>query len=74
VNDILVDGAFDEAAQGMDYVLHIASPITRPVSRLPRKGGIAELWSTSLNGHFLMCKPRAMIISKTSSTLQYKGR
>ena len=42
MNDILVDGAFDEAAQGMDYVLHVASPITRPVSRLPRKGGIAE--------------------------------
>jgi hypothetical protein len=32
VNDILEDGAFDEAATGMDYVLHIASPIPKPVS------------------------------------------
>jgi hypothetical protein len=36
VKDILEDGAFDEAAKGMDYVLHIASPIPRPVSWLQR--------------------------------------
>jgi hypothetical protein len=36
VNDILAEGAFDDAAEGMDYVLHIASPVTRPVSCLSK--------------------------------------
>jgi hypothetical protein len=35
VNDILVDGAFDDATKGIDYVLHIASPVSKPVSCLP---------------------------------------
>ncbi|TAQ88214.1 hypothetical protein B7494_g3457 [Chlorociboria aeruginascens] len=30
VEDFLKDGAYDEAIKGMDYVLHIASPISRP--------------------------------------------
>lgn len=32
VEDILKDGAFDSAVQGIEAVLHIASPISRPVS------------------------------------------
>lgn len=35
VNDILVDGAFGDAIKGMDIVLHIASPVSKPVSCLP---------------------------------------
>ena len=30
VEDLLKDGAYDEAVKGMDYVLHIASPVSRP--------------------------------------------
>ncbi|KAG0646839.1 Cercosporin toxin biosynthesis cluster 6 [Hyphodiscus hymeniophilus] len=30
VQDLLREGAFDEAVVGMDYVLHIASPVSRP--------------------------------------------
>ena len=32
VQDLLQEGAFDEAVIGMDYILHIASPVSRPVS------------------------------------------
>lgn len=32
VQDLLQEGAFDEAVIRMDYVLHIASPVSRPVS------------------------------------------
>jgi nucleoside-diphosphate-sugar epimerase len=31
VPDILADGAYDEAVKGVDYVLHVASPISFPV-------------------------------------------
>jgi nucleoside-diphosphate-sugar epimerase len=30
VEDLLKDGAYDEAVKDMDYVLHIASPVSRP--------------------------------------------
>lgn len=33
IQDLLQEGAFDEAVIGMDYVLHIASPVSRPVSQ-----------------------------------------
>ncbi len=32
VPDILADGAYDEAVKGVDYILHVASPISFPVS------------------------------------------
>jgi uncharacterized protein YbjT (DUF2867 family) len=32
IQDLLQEGVFDEAVIGMDYVLHIASPVSRPVS------------------------------------------
>jgi uncharacterized protein YbjT (DUF2867 family) len=31
VPDILADGAYDEAVKGVDFVLHVASPISFPV-------------------------------------------
>jgi nucleoside-diphosphate-sugar epimerase len=31
VQDLLQEGAFDDVVVGMDYVLHLASPISRPV-------------------------------------------
>lgn len=31
VPDILREGAYDEAVKGVDYVLHLASPISFPV-------------------------------------------
>ena len=34
IQDLLQESAFDEAVIGVDYVLHIASPVTRPVSQL----------------------------------------
>ena len=33
VQDLLEEGAFDEALVGIDYVLHIASPVSRPVRK-----------------------------------------
>jgi hypothetical protein len=32
IQDLLQEGAFDDAVIGMDYILHIASPVSRPVS------------------------------------------
>ena len=32
IQDLLQEGAFDEAVIGMNFVLHIASPVSRPVS------------------------------------------
>jgi nucleoside-diphosphate-sugar epimerase len=34
IQDLLKERAFDEAVVGMDYVLHIASPVSRPVSHI----------------------------------------
>jgi nucleoside-diphosphate-sugar epimerase len=36
VPDILEDGAYDEAMQGVSYVLHVASPISFPTDNLER--------------------------------------
>lgn len=32
IQDLLQEGAFDDAVIGIEYVLHIASPVSRPVS------------------------------------------
>jgi len=32
VEDLLEEGAFDDAVVGVDYVIHVASPIVKPVS------------------------------------------
>jgi uncharacterized protein YbjT (DUF2867 family) len=31
VQDLLQEGAYDDAVIGIDYILHIASPVSRPV-------------------------------------------
>lgn len=34
VKNLLEEGAFDDAVIGIDYILHLASPISRPVSEI----------------------------------------
>lgn len=42
VPDFLADGAFDEAVRGVDYVLHLASPIPAPALAVDVKKHILE--------------------------------
>lgn len=42
VPDFLADGAFDEAVRGVDYVLHLASPIPAPELAVDVKKHILE--------------------------------
>jgi uncharacterized protein YbjT (DUF2867 family) len=44
VPDIVADGAYEEAVKRVDYVLHVASPITFPV------GGVFALIVTDISG------------------------
>jgi hypothetical protein len=34
VEDLLKESAFDDAVVGVDYVIHVASPIVKPVSAM----------------------------------------
>ena len=63
IQDLLQDGAFDEAVVEMDYVLHIASPVSRPVSRMPR----------TYTSPLLISKSRVTTITRTSSSQQSKA-
>ena len=46
VPEILADGAYDEAVKGVDYILHVASPISFSVSFLVEsgRGGGGVMW------------------------------